>query len=421
MVFLLLGIAFWWTEAWVDTSIRKNPIKVGILHSLSGTMAISEIPVADATRMAIEEINQNGGVLGRRLEIITLDGKSDWPTFAKEAEDLIAVKHVDVIFGCWTSACRKSVKPVIEKYDSLFVYPLQYEGLEQSPNILYVGSAPNQQIIPAVKWSFDNLGRRFFLVGSDYIFPHTANAIITDQVKALNGEIVGEEYIPLGSSNVASIIEKIKESKPDVILNTINGDTNSFFFRELYRDGITADAIPTLSFSISENEIPDIGIENLVGNYAAWNYFQSIDSQENHAFVTAFRKRYGSGRLTSDAMEAAYFGVYLWAQAVESAGSSAPRAVLNALKTQSFNAPEGVVSVDSQTMHTWKIVRIGKINSEGQFDIVWDSQYPIRPVPYPPSRSIEEWNKFLQKFYELWGNQWSNQTTGNKTDDLPEF
>lgn len=408
LIILFTAVVFFLNFTAPGSSLNQEPIKVGILHSLTGTMAISESPVVDATLMAIEEINQKGGINGRLIEPITVDGQSNWPNFALQAENLITENRVDAIFGCWTSACRKSVKPIIEKHDSIFIYPLQYEGLEQSPNILYTGSAPNQQIIPAIKWAYENIGKRFFLIGSDYIFPRTANAIINDQIRTLKGEIVGEEYIPLGDQDVKQVVEKIIKSQPDMIINTINGDTNTAFFKELHKIEQGNKQIPVLSFSISESEIPNIGVDNLIGNYASWNYFQSIPSVENRKFVNNFKKKYGADRPTSDPMEAAYFGVYLWAQAVESAGSSSPQAVLNALKTQSFNAPEGVVSVDSQTMHTWKIVRIGRINSKGQFDIVWSSETPLRPVPYPPSRTINEWNKFLNDFYTLWGKNWSN-------------
>lgn len=406
---LALLVLLWWNSPSAK-HIRQAPIKVGVLHSLTGTMSISALPVVDATLMAIDEINQNGGLLNKKIEPLLIDGKSDWDSFAIQAEKLITRDHVSVIFGCWTSSCRKKVKGIVEKYNSLLVYPLQYEGLEQSPNILYAGAAPNQQIVPAIKWAYDNLGKRFFLVGSDYVFPHTSNAIIKDQINTLKGSVVGEEYLEFGSHDVKDVVSKIKAAKPNVIINTINGDTNTDFFRELHREKISSTEIPVLSFSISESEIPSIGIEYLKGNYAAWNYFQSIESDENNKFITAFKSRYGAHRSISDAMEAAYTGVYLWAQAVESSGSTQPQAVISSIKEQSFSAPEGIVSVDPQTLHLWKIVRIGKINERGQFDIIWNSENPIRPKPFPPTRSEKEWNQFLQNLYHSWGGQWSNET-----------
>lgn len=384
------------------------PIRVGVLHALSGTMAISETAVVDATLMAIDEINAAGGLLGRQIAPLIVDTRSDWNFAAQEAERLITVEGVDVIFGCWTSACRRTVRPVFERLDHLLVYPVQYEGLETSPNILYTGAAPNQQIIPAVKWALDNLGNRFALVGSDYVFPRAANAIIRDQVLSLGGEIVSEEYVLLGSTQTDTLAASIAASQPDVILNTINGDSNIAFFRSLRAAGVTADAIPTISFSIAESELPALDIGNVAGDYAAWNYFQSIDSPVNRQFVEAFRTRYGADRVTSDPIEAAYFGVYLWSQAVREAGTADVLVVQRALPGQSFNAPGGIVSVDSQTNHTWKTVRIGRIQPDGQFDIVWDSGNPIRPQPYPAYRPESMWAQFLDDLYQSWDGNWAN-------------
>lgn len=406
----IAGMALWWVAFFVEP-FRKETIKVGILHSLTGTIAMSALPVVDSTLMAIDEINQTGGLLNKKIEPILLDGQSDWDLFATLAEKLIMVDQVKVIFGCWTSACRKSVLEIVEKYNALLIYPVQYEGLEKSPNILYVGSAPNQQIVPAIKWAYDHLGERFFLVGSDYIYPRTANAIIKDQVKTFpEGAIVGEEYLQLGNQDVTEIIQKIKATKPNVIINTINGDANVAFFKQLYEAGIHSKEVPVFSFSLSESDFPAIGIEYLEGNYAAWNYFQSIESEENTKFINAFKSRYGADQRISDAMEAAYAGVYLWAQAVEASGTTDPQAVISSLKEQSLKAPEGIISVDPQTMHVWKIVRIGRVNPQGQFDIVWDSNYPVRPKPYPPTRSIQEWNHFLKELYRSWNNHWSSQS-----------
>lgn len=383
-------------------------IKVGVLHSLTGTMAISEQSVRDATVMAIEEINGKGGVLGKKIEPVVVDGRSDWPTFAKEAEALVTEKKVSVVFGCWTSASRKTVKPVFEKHDHLLFYPVQYEGLEQSPNIIYTGAAPNQQIIPALKWCFDHLGKKFFLVSSDYVFPRSANEIIKALVKALRGQIVGEEYILLGSKDVKNAVDRIVKAKPDVILNTINGDTNVAFFDALRRAGITPQQIPTLSFSIAEDELRRMNPKTMAGDYCAWNYFQSVDTPENKQFVQSFKKKYGVERVTDDPMEAGYFGVYLWAQAVKEVKTDEVKTVRKALANQSLTAPEGLVSVDGDNNHTWKIVRIGKIKNDGQFDLVWTSDKPVRPVPYPVYKSKDEWEKFLDGLYNGWGKRWAN-------------
>ncbi len=408
VLFLTIGWYACFQSEFIKNSLPKPPIKVGILHSLTGTMAISEKPVVDSTLMAIEEINLQGGILGRIIEPVVVDGSSDWPTFAEEAERLIVEEKVSVVFGCWTSASRKTVKPVFEKYDHLLFYPVQYEGLEQSKNIIYTGAAPNQQIIPAIKWCFDNLGHRFFLVGSDYVFPRTANEIIKDILAVLEGEVLGEEYISLGSNDVDDVILKIRETQPDVILNTINGDSNIYFFKRLGEAGITSEKVPTMSFSIAEDELRVMGAEHMVGNYASWNYFQCLDTNENKKFVEKFKEKYGSYRVTDDPMEAGYFGVKLWAQAVREAGTDDVDKVRKAVKNQSYGAPEGMVYVDSENNHVWKTVRIGAIREDGQFNIVWSSEKPVRPVPYPAYRSKSQWNDFLQHLYEGWGGKWAN-------------
>jgi urea transport system substrate-binding protein len=369
------------------------PLNVGVLHSLTGTMAYSESPVVDATLLAIDELNQRGGVLGRRVQAVVVDGKSDAVTSARRAGWLIAEKRLLAIFGGWMSAHRKAVLPVVERNDSLLVYPVQYEGLESSPNIFYLGAAPNQQIIPAIRWAFGFLNcKRLFLVGSDYIFPRIANEIVRDQVKRMGGTIAGEAYIPSGGVEMASLVVEIAASKPDLIVNTINGDSYISFFRSLRTHGLTPDRIPVLSFSIGENELRSLDI---AGNYAAWNYFQSIDRLENHLFVSAFRARYGPQRVTSDPMEAAYIGVHLWAQAVEQAGCEDVGRIREGLRHQSLNAPEGAVHIDPANQHTWKTIRVGRIVEEGQFDIIYSSENPIRPEPYPDSRSVDEWRTFL--------------------------
>lgn len=394
---------------WEQFRIAKKPIVVGILHSKTGAMRISESSMIDAELLAIEEINARGGLLGRRIDPVVADGKSDWPTFREEARRLIQDHKVSVIFGCWTSASRRTVKPVIEQENHLLVYPMAYEGLEQSPNIIYIGAAPNQQIIPAVKWSFDDLGkRRFFLVGTDYVWPHSVNAIMKDQLKALKAELVGEAYIYFGSSKVEPVVKRIVEAKPDVILSSVVGETNLAFYPELRKAGIRPEQCPVISFSIAEDELRNLSPRDLAGNYSAWNYFQSIERPENRAFVQAFQARYGKDRVTSDVISAAYNGVRLWAQAVEEAGREEVTLVRDTIKRQSLSAPEGIVSIDGPTLHTWRPVYIAKVAEDGQFRIVWDSKKPIRPVPYPLSRSRAEWEDFLQALYIRWNKSWAN-------------
>ena len=385
-----------------------NPIRVGVLYSFTGTTGANEEPVAEATLLAIEKINDAGGLLGRPIEPLVVDGKSNPDVFATEAEQLIRQEGVAAIFGCWTSTCRKAVRVVVEEYDNLLFYPLQYEGLEESPNIVYTGAAPNQQIIPAVKWSFDTLGRRFFLLGSDYVFPRAANEIVKDQIAALGGEVVGEEYVLLGRRSFGQVVRRILAARPDVILNTINGDSNAGFFTALREAGVTPATIPTMSFSISEIDLSNPNLPVMAGDYAAWNYFETIDSPENAEFVESFRAKYGADRTISDPMEAGYIAVQLWAQAVTDAESPDPDTVRQTIGDQSMIAPEGLVYIDATTQHTWKTVRIGVVNGEGGFDIVWSSDVPIRPVTFPTYRFRSDWETFLETLYQGWNRGWAN-------------
>ncbi|GFE70432.1 urea ABC transporter substrate-binding protein [Chroococcus sp. FPU101] len=365
-----------------------DTIKVGILHSLSGTMAISETTVVDAELLAIEEINKAGGVLGKQIEPIKEDGASDWPTFAEKATKLIDQDKVAAVFGCWTSASRKAVLPVFESKNHMLWYPVQYEGQECSKNIFYTGAAPNQQIEPAVDWLLQNKGKEFFLVGSDYVFPRTANTIIKEQLAAKGGKTVGEDYLPLGNTEVTPIITKIKQALPNggVIFNSLNGDSNVAFFKQIQAAGLTPDKYPTMSVSIAEEEVKQIGPEYLKGHYASWNYFQTVETPANTKFVEAFRAKYGQDRVTNDPMEAAYIMVYLWKQAVEKAGTADDlEKVRLAAVGQAMEAPNGSVKM-FPNHHISKTVRIGQVRDDGLFDIVWATTGPVEPQP---------WNQFV--------------------------
>ncbi|MCI3279720.1 urea ABC transporter substrate-binding protein [Synechococcus sp. PCC 6717] len=370
------------------TAGSGETIKVGILHSLSGTMAISEKSVVDATQLAIDEINSAGGVLGKQIEPILEDGASDWPTFAEKATKLIDQDKVVVVFGCWTSASRKAVLPVFEAKNHMLWYPVQYEGQECSKNIFYTGAAPNQQIEPAVDWLLENKGKKFFLVGSDYVFPRTANTIIKAQLAAKGGETVGEDYLPLGSIEVTPIITKIRSALPDggVIFNTLNGDSNVAFFKQLQGAGLTPDKYPTMSVSIAEEEVQAIGVEYLKGHYAAWNYFMTVDTPQNKTFVEAFKAKFGQNRVTNDPMESAYIGVNLWKQAVEQAGTADDlEKVRQAAIGQAFDAPQGPVKM-FPNHHISQTVRIGEVGDDGLFKIVYATPQPVDPLP---------WNQFV--------------------------
>ncbi|MFM1889481.1 MAG: urea transporter substrate-binding protein [Planctomycetota bacterium] len=395
--------------AWLLLGDRtdRTPIKVGILHSLTGTMSASESPVVDGCLLAIEQINEAGGVLGRPVEAIVRDGASDPATFAREAERLLEDDGVAAIFGCWTSASRKEVRPVVERLGGVLFYPVQYEGLEQSPRIVYLGAAPNQQIIPAVRWTLANLGKRVFLVGSDYVFPRVANAIIRDQVEATGGEVVGEAYLPLGARRVDEVVAAIVAAKPDAILNTVNGDTNTALFKALRAAGVTPASIPTISFSIGEPELAAMDASTLAGDYVAWNYFQSLDTPENEAFVEAYRERFGRDRLLSDPVEAGHLAVKLWAAAVEDSMDPSPDGALRGIGRRHVAAPHGPVSIDAKTHHAWKTARIGRIRGDGEIEEVWSSGAPMRPVPFPGWRLRSEWEQLLSDLRRGWGGSWA--------------
>ncbi|NJL88591.1 MAG: urea ABC transporter substrate-binding protein [Coleofasciculaceae cyanobacterium SM2_1_6] len=383
-----------------------DTIKVGILHSLSGTMAISEKSVVDAEQLAIKEINAAGGVLGKQIEAIVEDGASDWPTFAEKSKKLIDQDKVAAVFGCWTSASRKAVLPVFEEKKHMLWYPLQYEGQECSQNIFYTGAAPNQQIEPSVDWLLENKSKEFFLVGSDYVFPRTANTVIKAQLAAKGGTTVGEDYLPLGNTEVTAIITKIKAALPNggVIYNTLNGDSNVAFFKQLQGAGITADKYPVMSVSIAEEEVKAIGVEFLKDHYAAWNYFMTVDSPANKKFVEAFKKEYGSDRVTNDPMEAAYIGVYLWKAAVEKAGTADDlEKVRSAAYGATYDAPGGMVTMNANH-HISKIVRIGKVRADGLFEIVQATPQPVVPIP---------WNQFVTET-KGFACDWSDPAKGGK-------
>jgi urea transport system substrate-binding protein len=394
---------------WFRSGPRGEPIRIGVLHSQKGTMHDSERPVIDAVLLAVEEINARGGLLGRPVEAVIADGQSDETVFARQAEKLIAEDRVCTIFGCWTSASRKAVVPVVERHDHLLVYPVQYEGVEQSPNVVYLGPVPNQQILPALRWFVGFEGRRrWFLVGSDYVFPWTANAVIGDEARAKGCEIVGQEYLRLGSYEVSGVIEKIQKARPDLIVNTINGDTNVPFFRALRsKDGLKD--TPTLSFSISDQELSALGPAVSSGAYVAGNYFQSLDLPANKAFLRRFAVRFGSDRVVSSPMATAYTGVHLWAQAVQAAGRDDVAAIRAALEGQkNDNTPQGPVRIDPDTQHTAQIARVGRVNAEGRLEEVFASPQPIVPEPFTDSRTRPEWLVFLEGLHKRWGGRWSN-------------
>lgn len=368
------------------------PIRVGVLHSLTGSMAANELPLVDAISMAVDEINNRGGVLhGRRLEIVKEDGAA---AFAAKAEKLIVEDKVACIFGCWTSASRQAVRKVVEKHNSLLWYPVPYEGRESSPNVYYVGATPNQQIIPAVEWCRREFGAQLYLVGSDHQASRVANETIRQRLGDYGEIPVGEEYMALDSDNVDEIVTRIVESRPHIILNSIVGSSNRVFFESLSAAVSDADAIPVLSFSVAEQELLEISGELADGHYCSRTYFQSLDTVANERFVREFKRRFGEGRVTDDRIEAAYTQVYLFARAIELAESTEVNAIRSAARGLIFPAPGGLIRIDPRNQHTWKSGHIGKIKPDGQLTIVWSSEEPLPPRPYLPATFLNIAHRF---------------------------
>jgi urea transport system substrate-binding protein len=372
------------------------PIKVGVLHSLSGTMAISETALRDTVLMMVEWANSQGGVLGRKLEAVVVDPASNWPLFAEKARELLAVHKVDVTFGCWTSVSRKSVLPVFEELKGLLFYPVQYEGEEESPNIIYTGAAPNQQAIPAVEYLMSKDGgeaKRIALLGTDYVYPRTTNRILRGFLnsKGITNADIMEEYTPFGHSDWQGIVARVKrfasEGKKTAIVSTINGDANVPFYRELGNQGIKAEDIPCVAFSVGEEELAGIDTKPLVGHLAAWNYFMSIKGAPNEEFLKLWQAYIKNPkRVTNDPMEATYTGFKMWLAAVKQAGTPAVAQVMPALIGQKLMAPCGYEETMLPNHHLSKPVFIGEIQADGQFNIVWKT---------PDAVPAENWSKFI--------------------------
>ena len=367
-------------------AVDDTTVKVGILHSVTGTMAISETGSVQAEKLAIEQINASGGVLGRKIEFIQEDGASDWPTFAEKAKKLLVNDKVAAVFGCWTSASRKAVLPVFEQYNGMLYYPTFYEGLEESPNVIYTGQEATQQILAGIDWVVKaKKAKTFFLLGSDYIWPRTSNKIARKHIEKKGLKVVGEEYYPLGHTQFNSVINKIKLKKPDVIYAIVVGGSNVAFYKQLKAAGIdmTKEKPVLLTISVTEDEIRGIGGENIVGAYASMKYFQSLDNANNKAFVKAFKEKWGKDIVIGDVTQAAYLGPWLWKAAVEKAGSFDIDKIKKAspgieLKT----APEGYVRIH-ENHHLWSKTRIGLAQADGQYKLVYETKELMEPNPFP--------------------------------------
>ena len=385
---------------YATSALANDPIKVGILHSLSGTMAISETVLKDVALMAIDEINAAGGVLGRKLEPVVVDPASNWPLFAEKARQLISQDKVAVTFGCWTSVSRKSVLPVFEELNGLLFYPVQYEGEELSKNVFYTGAAPNQQAIPAVEYLMSKDGgeaKRFFLLGTDYVYPRTTNKILRAFLKSkgVSDSNIEEVYTPFGHSDYQTIVANIKRfaaGGKTAVVSTINGDSNVPFYKELGNQGLKATDVPVVAFSVGEEELRGVDTKPLVGHLAAWNYFMSLNNPENDGFrkkwadyAKAKRLPGADKPLTNDPMEATYIGIHMWKQAVEKAKSTDTDKVIAAMAGQTFKAPSGFVAkMDEKNHHLHKPVLIGEVRADGQFDVVWKTSGPVKAQPWSP-------------------------------------
>lgn len=381
---IVLSAAMLFSMAGCGGSSDESTVKVGLLHSMTGSMAISEKAVLDAEKLAIKEINADGGVLGKQIEFQEEDGASDPSTFATKAEKLVDQDGITTVFGCWTSSSRKAVKSIFEDYNALLFYPVQYEGMESSSNIVYTGAAPNQQIVPAIQYLIDQGYKKFFLLGSDYVFPRTANMIINAQVADAGLEVVGEEYADMDQTDFAAIISKIENAKPDVIINTLNGTGNVSFFKQMSEKNYSSKDYMTMSFSIAEEEVATIGADILKGHMVSWNYYQTTDTEKNKKFVEAYKKEYGEDRVTSDPAEAAYDAVYLWKAACEKANSCEVADVIAAIEAGgiSYDAPEGTVTIDGKNHHLAKPVRIGQVGDDGLIQEIYATDGPVDPDPY---------------------------------------
>jgi urea transport system substrate-binding protein len=365
-------------------AVTDTEVTVGQLHSATGTMAISETGSIQAERLAIDQINEAGGILGRKIKIIQEDGASDWPTFAEKAKKLLEQDKVASVMGCWTSASRKAVLPVFEKDNGLLYYPTFYEGLEQSKNVFYTGQEATQQILAGLDWlQKTKSAKTFFLIGSDYIWPRTSNKIARKHIEnVLKGTVVGEEYYPLGHTQFGSLINKIKAQKPDAVYAIVVGGSNVSFYKQLKAAGVTAENQTLLTISVTEDELLGIGGENMVGFYAAMKYFQSLDNENNKKFVAAFKKKYGEKSVIGDVTQAAYLGPWLWKLGVEKAGSfEVDKVVAASPGIELTTAPEGYVKIH-ENHHLWSKLRIGQVQLDGQYKVLYESGL-IEPNPFP--------------------------------------
>jgi urea transport system substrate-binding protein len=406
VVLALIGLAGVAAALWFSWG-ERTPIRIGLLHSQTGPWAPVEKSMLEGELLAIEEINAAGGLMGRPLQAVIADGRSDARVFAREAERLIRDQKVSVLIGCWESEARRAVRPVVEEAQHLLLYPPGYEGLEQSPNIVYVGGPTNQQVIPAVSWCREvRKANRFFLIGSDSLWARALGAVIRDQLLALGGEIVGEVFLndEEGGSgavrfrrDVNDAVTQIAKAAPDIVLSTVEGPDSLAFYGRMRHDGLTPEKVPVVSFILDEEAVRRLPIADVAGQYAAWSYFQSVERPENVEFIRRVKARYGAERLISDNFQIAYQSVRIWAETVDDVETDDVQAVNRQIIRQSINAPEGIITIDAETRHGWRPFYLGKLRPDGQFEIVWSLLKPIRPIPFPATRTLLEWTRLVDE------------------------
>lgn len=389
----LAGLGGWWLIPWFG---ERQPIVVGILHSRSGPTATQERPLIDAEVQALEEINRAGGLLGRKIRWVIADGGVDGNSFARQAERLIRDDRVDVLVGCWSTASRRAVVPVVEANDHLLVHPTRHEGFEESPNVVSIGPLPHQQVAPAVAWCQEAMSaRRFFLIGADDPWCRSAGAFLEDQLAGIGAALVGAEYLPFGSLDVASTIKAVGASKPDVVFSLLGAESTAALLRQLREAGVRPADLPVMMFTVSEDELQSLPRDDVTGNYIVASSFHGNNRLADKPLTRTFSTVPGDDRPTSEQALAAYDAVRLWAEAVRDAGSADVSTVRSTISHQTIPSPEGVIAVDPDSRHAWRNLAVGRIRSDGQVDTVWSTRGPTRPTPFPATRSRPEWIKFL--------------------------
>lgn len=407
----LIALAVGW-QPWAVLEMVQNrnlpPIRIGLIHSLSGSLALSEKSILDAEIMAIDEINAAGGINHRRVVYSAPDCRSEATVFAAEARRLLDQEKVSALFGCWTSESRKAVVPVLDEFRSLLFFPGNFEGLERSARVIYAGGAANQSVLPAVRWAYDVLhSRKFYVVGLEEVWSRSSSEIAKDAVKATGSEVIGESYTQAQTPAIDAIVAAIQQAKPDMILNFLYGDSNLAFYSAMHRAGLMADKQPMIAFGFAEDESRRFQQSDIVNQYAAWNYFQSVERPANKAFVERFHAKYDKNRVVGDPMIAAYNSIKFWARSATEVGPENIAALTANLLRQSMDAPDGIVTIDRDSQAVWRPFHVGRLLSSGQFQIVWSIDKPIRPVIYVGTRTLDQWDLFLAGLQKRWGGHWS--------------